>query len=326
LAIGCGSLIIGLGLLFLSFFQFWDVGGDLVAAKKIEIKKGLGLNEIAGAFKNENLIRSEIIFKAYGLVTGQARQFKPGCYILETDVSVPKLTKILAKGPSEISVTIVPGTTLREIDETLSSLSIIEPHDLIGLNIDLLKKDYFWLNGAETLEGFLLPDTYNFFLCSESLSVAGKFLENFKLKALPIFKNSDNILETVNLASILEREIPDYEERRLAAGLLKKRLAVKMPLQVDATLLYNKCGGRFSGCSLLEKKDFDIDSPYNTYLRLGLPQGPICNQGIEAIKAAASPKQSDYWYYLSDPKTKKTIFSKTLDEHNKNRAIYLLKR
>lgn len=151
-------------------------------------------------------------------------------------------------------------------------------------------------------------------------------MDNFKLKVLPFFENNPGLLKTVNLASLLEKEIPDYSERQIAAGILLKRLKAGMPLQVDAALVYIKCGGKFLNCPALKEEDYKIDLPYNTYLYGGLPKGPICNPGLGAIKAVLSPQQSDYWYYLSDPKTKKTIFSKTLDEHNRNRTKYLIKR
>jgi UPF0755 protein len=107
------------------------------------------------------------------------------------------------------------------------------------------------------------------------------------------------------------------------AGIIEKRLKIGMPVQIDATILYNKCSGRFSGCSLLVKSDFKKDSPYNTYTRLGLTP-PISNPSLDAIKAAIEKKDSGYWFYLSDPKTKKTIFSENLEKHNINRAKYLL--
>ena len=99
-----------------------------------------------------------------------------------------------------------------------------------------------------------------------------------------------------------------------------------MPLQVDATIVYIKCQGQFLDCPPARDADYKADSPYNTYLYSGLPSGPISNPSAKTIEAAANPVKSDYWYYLSDPKTQKTIFSKTLDEHNKNRYKYLLSR
>lgn len=334
LVVGYWLLIIGFSLLLLHFFQFLDIGGS-AATRDLEIKAGMSFDEVANKLKAENLIQSKTVFKIYGLITGQARQLKPGRYILATNISIPKLTKTLTDGPAKISVIIAPGMTLKEIDERLSDLAVIRLGDLTNFDVGSLEHRYSWLREAQSLEGFLLPDTYIFFLGSDPDLVVKKFLDNFELKVLPpitqlvelwglpFFENSSNILKTINLASLLEKEIPDTKEQQIAAGILMKRLAVGMPLQVDAALVYGKCLGKFLNCPALREEDYRFDSPYNTYLYGGLPKTPICNPGPEAIKAALNPQKSDYWYYLSDPKTKKTVFSKTLDEHNKNRAKYL---
>jgi len=323
LVVGYWLLIIGFSLLLLYLFQFLDIGG-LTKTQDLEIKAGMSFDEVADELKAENLIQSKTVFKIYSLITGQARQLKPGRYILPTNISIPKLVRTLTNGPAKVSAIIAPGMTIKEIDEKLSSLAVIKPDDLINFDIDSLKNGYSWLGKVQSLEGFLLPDTYTFFLGSAPDLVVKKFLDNFELKALPFFENSGNLLiKTINLASLLEKEIPDAEEQQIAAGILMKRLAVGMPLQVDAALVYGKCFGKFLDCPPLQEEDYKIKSPYNTYLYGGLPKSPICNPGLKAIKAALNPQKSDYWYYLSDPKTKKTVFSKTLDEHNKNRAKYL---
>ncbi|PIV31820.1 endolytic transglycosylase MltG, partial [Candidatus Wolfebacteria bacterium CG02_land_8_20_14_3_00_37_12] len=136
-------------------------------------------------------------------------------------------------------------------------------------------------------------------------------------------KNS-GVLRLITIASYLEKEVPGNDDRRIVAGIIEKRLKIGMPIQIDATVLYNKCSGRFSECPLLVKSDFKKDSPYNTYTRLGLTPTPISNPSLDAIKAVIEKKDSGYWFYLSDPKTKKTIFSENLEKHNINRAKYLL--
>ncbi|MEK6879450.1 MAG: endolytic transglycosylase MltG, partial [Nanoarchaeota archaeon] len=105
-------------------------------------------------------------------------------------------------------------------------------------------------------------------------------------------------------------------DREIVSGVLWKRLKAKVPLQVDATLVY------ITGRKEVSESDKKINSPYNTYYYRGLPKGPISNPGLSAIKAAIFPEASHYWYYLS-AKDGKTIFSKTLEEHNRNKAIYL---
>jgi UPF0755 protein len=127
------------------------------------------------------------------------------------------------------------------------------------------------------------------------------------------------------LASLVEREVPLAEDQRRVAGILEKRLAVGMPLQVDATICHIKKirAGSSVGCYPLSPLDFAVDSPYNTYLHMGLPPQPIGNPGIQAIMAVLDPLPSRYWYYLSDPATGKTVWSETLDEQEANRVKYL---
>ena len=291
--------------------------------KDFKILKGMSFGEIAGNLKNQGVIRSKLIFKIYSLITGNAFRFKPGEYVLAPNVSIIELVRALVRGPEEINVVIFPGMTVSEIDRKLSAAKIINAGDLINSDINVFKKYYFWFGPAPSFEGYLLPDTYRFYAGSDVNSVIHRFSENFQSKALPFLNNDDNIFNTLILASLLEKEIPDYEEKRIAAGILLKRLKIGMPLQVDASLVYAKCAG-FLNCSRLIESDYKIDSAYNTYLYSGLPKSPIANPGLESIKAVLNYKKTDYLYYLSDPKTKKTIFSKTLDEHNKNRAKYSL--
>jgi UPF0755 protein len=136
-------------------------------------------------------------------------------------------------------------------------------------------------------------------------------------------RDAGNFSRNLILASLLEREVSDFKDRQIVAGILLKRLGVGMPLQVDATICYIKKSEGQEDCYPLQPADFKKDSPYNTYVNRGLPAGPIGNPGRAAIEAAMSPQKSAYWYYLSDPETGKTIFSETLDTHAANRVKYL---
>jgi UPF0755 protein len=152
------------------------------------------------------------------------------------------------------------------------------------------------------------------------LEVIGRLEENFRKKAAPLLaldpgKERENLI----LASLIEKEVPDSDERRLVAGILKKRLSYEIPLQVDAAFCYIKK----PPCHPITAEDLTIDSPYNTYKYKGLPPGPISNPGEDAIRAVINPMPSDYWFYLSDPETRRTIFARTLDEHRQNRVKYL---
>lgn len=309
-----------------------DIGDQPVV---LDIKPGTSFNRIAETAYESRLTDLKLVFKIYSIISGRAHRFKSGRYVFNEGTSVARLTKILVDGPTEIEAIIFPGMTLKEIDDRLSDLKIIGKEELIDYdgeikNIESLKTDYFFLKEAKSLEGFLLPDTYRFYAGSDIESVVGKILKNFKNKVLSpdltFLSQGDNMLKLLTLASYLEKEIPDNSEREIAAGILEKRLAAKIPLQIDATVLYAKCSGRFLNCPTLEKIDFQLKSLYNTYFHRGLTPTPIGNPSLEAVKSAINKKKSEFWYYLSDPDTKKTIFSKTLDEHNFNRIKYLLSK
>ena len=114
-----------------------------------------------------------------------------------------------------------------------------------------------------------------------------------------------------------EKEVKSFEERKLVAGILWKRLKGNVPLQVDATISY--ITGKKT--TKISKEETQIDSPFNTYKYKGLPLGPICNPSLDSIIASLYPENSEYWYYLSAPDGK-TIFSKTLEEHNIAKTKY----
>ena len=176
-----------------------------------------------------------------------------------------------------------------------------------------------------SLEGYLFPDTYEIKKGESLENVIRKMLDNFDKKITndlreEIKTQNRTLYQVLTMASLLEREVKSYEHRQIAAGILWKRLRNGWPLHVDATLVY--ITGK--GSEELTKDDLEIDSPYNTYKYYGLPAGPICNPGIDSIKAAVDYKESDYWFYLTTP-SGQTEFSKTLNEHNIKRFEYLNK-
>jgi len=328
-----GLFFLCLILLGYFFYLLQPISGE--TEKIFTISPGMGLDEITDQLYSSGLIRSKSAFKIYAFISGKAKQLKPGEYSLSQKMNVPAITKIIATGPQEISVVLIPGATLKEIDDKLSAEGIIENGALINFDFSNLKNKYKFLEKALTLEGFLLPDTYYFLPDSKPETVVQKILNNFEQKVLPLLStenpqpgltNNSDLLRLLNLASLLEKEIPFNDERQIAAGILEKRLKAEMPLQIDATIVYIKCSGRFLNCPALKEEDYKIKSAYNTYLYSGLPPTPICNPGLDAIKSVLSSVKSDYWYYLSNPKTQRTIFSKTIDEHNQNRIKYLLSK
>jgi len=283
-----------------------------------EIQKGEGFRDIVLDLRNRELIRSATAFEAYSFLGGRALEMRPGLYRLSASMSVPEIVKTIAAGNAgEVTITIPEGSNVFDVDRILSSALVVRPGAIIAAN----KTGHF--------EGALFPDTYNFFTNTAADQVIGTLMKNFQAKAEPILAaDKKNEARNIIVASIVEKEVPDPGDQEIVAGIIAKRIAAGMPLDVDATVCYAKFlknPSSTASCYPLSSLDFKIDSPYNTYLNDGLPPGPIGNPGISAIQAALHPKSSPYWYYLSDPKTGKTIFAKTLDEQNQNRVKYLVR-
>lgn len=301
---------------------------DIVNTTKAAFKvvKNESFRDIAAHLSRESLISSLAIFKLYAIVSGNAHRFQPGVYELTPSMSVPQIVReLIAAGKNEVTVTIVEGYSVKDIDSVLAKAGVIERETLSMLPLGDLVSEFPFIARARSLEGFLFPDTYRFEINAGPKAVAKTLLTAFRAKAMPILGERSDWYERLILASFLEREIPLFEDRQLVAGIVLRRLALGMPLQIDATLSYAKCDGYFKLCPTVRvaRADMSMTSPYNTYQRLGFTPTPIANPGEAALRAAVTPRSSAYLYYLSAAKTGETLFSKTLPEHNAKRAKYL---
>lgn len=311
-----------------------DADSQTVVGFKIE--SGQGAKEIARNLEAAGVISSDLFFNYYLLGNKFAILLQAGEYELSPSMTIPEIVRTLAEGKVKfdpgIKITIPEGYTVMQIESAFiaGGLSIkkSELQEAVGITAPLAREIFGFafladLPSRATLDGFLFPDTY-FFDENVSLNdIVKKMLGNFDSKVsdamrVKIKARGKNLYEVVIMASLLEREVQTYEDMRVVSGVLWKRMEIGMPLQVDATVAY--LTGKKTG--EISNEDKLIDSPYNTYKYRGLPPTPIANPGLNAIQAAADPTESEFFYYLSAPMGE-TIFSKTLDEHNENRAKYL---
>lgn len=304
--------------------------------KMFLVKSGEGAKEIALNLEKTGLIKNGNFFRIYVLTVGQSKLLKAGWYQLSPAMNFPEIVKKLSIGKIvKLQITFPEGFTMQQMEEKIntflqeeyqSATLETEPVNLAQFKIMQFQNQFELFKNApseSSLEGFLFPDTYEIDLGMDSGLIVTKLLANFDKKLPPelreeIEKQGKSIFEMVTLASLLEKEVKTLEDRKLVAGILLKRLESGVPLQVDATISYITREKTVK----ISKEETEIDSPYNTYKYRGLPLGPICNPGIESITAAIYPTASEYWYYLSAPDGK-TIFSRTLEEHNIAKAIYL---
>ena len=292
-------------IIFLCGFFLWQgiylpKEGVFLEEKLFLVKEGENLFQIAENLEKEGLIKNRFFFNFYVLIKGGQDKLQAGEYFLSPSMNIAQIArKIISGETAKMTVTIPEGFTIKQIEE------------LLGLK----------LPGTD-LEGFLFPDTYQFQIGVTGEKVVKKMRDNFEKKFTP-YRNEVSgagltTFEVITMASLVEKEVQTLKDRKIVSGILWKRKNNNIPLQVDATINYitGKKGVKVS------TEDTKIDSPYNTYKYLGLPAGPICNPGLESIRAAIYPEDSDYWYYLSVPEGE-TIFSKTLEEHNIAKAKYL---
>ena len=304
-----------LGSLFLLTLRPVDPG--ILSQTSFEVRSGDSFWQIISGLHSAGLIRSSVSTGGLAILRGQVRSLKPGRYELSPKLSSIEILDTLEGGSKKEVVVIIPeGASLYEIDHILSSSGVLGQKTLLPLHV--------------SLEGYLFPDTYRFFTEASSSEVLTKFKENFETQTKDILPGDPREARRILiLASLIEKEVPNPSDGRVVAGILEKRLKEGMPLQIDATLCYAKLeatankGLTFEPCNEVLSSDKEIKSAYNTYKNRGLPPGPIGSPSLWAIQAALAPQSSPYWFYISDSKTKKTIFARTLEEQSRNIARYL---
>lgn len=301
------------------------------------IAKGMGSRKIGAALKNQGIIRSKWAFVTYVTFRGTASLLKPGVYTF-TRQSIADIAALLVLGgKNEKEITVPEGWTSRDVAAFLEKHQIGSAEEFRRMTapagLPHFEDRYSFLTekpAPSGLEGYLFPDTYRIGEDTALVDVIYKMLDNFDRKLTPdlreeIARQKKSIFEIVTMASLIEKEVAGDDDRAVVSGILWKRLAADIPLQVDATIAYAKAQSpnyKLHTNGKISLADTKIDSPYNTYKYRGLPPGPIANPGLSAIRAAIYPKTSTYIYYLS-ASDGRTIFSRTLDEHNAAKARHL---
>ncbi len=291
------------------------------------VRTGESLNIIAKNLEEVGLIKNHLYFVLYAWKGGFSNRLQAGDYLLSSAMSISQIAQKIKNGdivPREVTITIPEGFKINQVEERLKKAGF--PFLISKLQIKEFKNGYEFLKGVPeglSLEGFLFPDTYEFYPEASAEEIVKKMLDNFDKKLTSdlrgeISRQGKKIDDIITMASLIEKEVKTFEDRQIVSGIFWKRLKEQRPLESCATIAYilNTDKWRYS------IEDTRRPSPYNTYINLGLPPGPICNPGIESIKAAISPTGSSYDFFLTDPETQNTIFSKNLEEHNLNKAKY----
>lgn len=286
----------------------------------VVIPPGASTSGIAAALQEAGIIRSTSPFIVAARVRGVARSLREGEYRLSPAMPLLRIVDVLARGEVVLhTVTIPEGFTADQIVRTLARAGLGDAGRLRVLARGGAGQfEYDFLRGvpAGGLEGYLFPDTYYIPRFLDEREVVDRFLARFAQTVVPLWRSAGAgrpLHEILTMASMVEREAKSAGDQELIAGVLYNRLARGWRLEVDATVLYAL--GQHK--SVVTYEDLKVNSPYNTYLRAGLPPGPIANPGLGAIRAALRPARTDYFFYVARPDGSHA-FSRTLAEHLAN--------
>jgi len=311
-------LVVGGGV---TLWSLWAPAGPN-AEQHFTVRSGETISSIANHLQADKLIRSAWGFKLYLKLTGKVI-VQPGVYQLSPAYWLPKVASTIASGSTaNVTITIPEGYTLEQVAELAASKGVASQDEFLATAKNF-PPDYDFLKvkpAANSLEGFLFPDTYRL-IKGDATEAIRMMLDNFGVKYQSEIKpnlGDKNLYEVLTVASLVEKEAKTQTDREQIARVLYNRLAKGMKLDVDATVRYAINDWK----KALAKEDLSIDSPYNTRRYAGLPPTPICNPGMAAIKAALQPPPSDYYYYLTDYQGV-THYAKTLQEHADNKLKYL---
>jgi len=293
------------------------------------IRPGMTMPAIARELEDEGLIRNAQAFMLLAKLRGHQGLAKAGEFLLNSGWTPQEILRVVTTTNG-----IQHRVVVREGLPWWGAAKLFEAENLSNQtdfeqamnNATLLQK---YGVPADNAEGFLFPETYQLprTLAESGTAVVEAMLKEFDRMAKKLWPQGPpppaELLRIVTLASLVERETGSPEERPRIAGVFTNRLRQGMRLQCDPTTIYG-LGPSFDGN--LKRADLEnADNPYNTYAHAGLPPGPICSPGLASLKAAISPEENGYIYFVAKGDGTHE-FSKTLDEHNRAVNIYQRRR
>jgi len=284
-----------------------DDNGNVTGTKTV---RAADIKTVSSILKDAGLINYKWLFQLYSRFSHADLKVDPGTYSLSTNLDYRALvTKMQIGADSQLQTLVMfpEGFNMDQIFARLEESGVCSAESLYEAAATA-EFSYAFLEGVEPgdpyrLEGFLFPDTYYFYQGMQASSAINKFLSNLHYRVTEEMWQRTNALnltfrQVMTVASLIEKEAANDDERALIASVIYNRLAAGMPLQFDSTVVYAR---RDTGDTTVTPEIIQAtDSPYNTYLNNGLPPGPICNPGMKSINAALDPADSRYLYFALD--------------------------
>lgn len=265
----------------------------------------------------EGLIKDPRRFVLISKLLRLSSSVKVGEYEVRMDMSPFQMLRVLTSGKSVLHAVHIPeGYNIDQIADDLAEKKLVVREEFVKLSRDPHMAHLLGIS-EKTLEGYLYPETYSFTHFTGDRVILKTMVDKFKevynreIK-FGADKQNMSLHDVVTLASIVEKETGAPEERPVISSVFHNRLRLGMKLQSDPTVIYGKVGDKKN----ITRKDLVTSTPYNTYTLKGLPTGPICNPGKEALLAAIEPVESKYLYFVS-MNNGNHVFSKTYVEHQK---------
>lgn len=286
--------------------------------KFVLLHSGYSTRRIAAELKSAGVIRSADAFVLWHYWRHQ-RTLKAGEYVFDKPANAMQVHNRLARGDIYVHTVVIPeGFTMFDVAQAMQDAGLGTKDEFLKIamsDTDLISD---LAPDAKSLEGFLFPNTYEFTKTETPKDMIAMMVKQFRQVAHDVGLTSE-VEKTVTMASIIEKETAVPEERPLVASVYYNRLAKRIALQADPSVIYAELlEGTYGGA--LHHADMQVDSSYNTYRHAGLPPGPIGNPGKTSLEAAMHPAESQFFYFVSDGNGHHR-FAKDLEEHNRNVAL-----
>lgn len=302
------SLLVVGSILLIGFLLFFHTPRAFVPDTLVSIPSGTSGTAAAKLLEERNVVTSAVLLRIATIATGGTRGIKAGDYFFDRPQGILAVARRLSRGEHGLA----PVRVLLPEGSSSKDMGAILARHLSRVDAAAFARE------ASSYEGYLFPDTYFFLPTATSGDVIAVLRATFEEKTGRTIPGATSSRDLVIMASILEEEARGFEDRQIISGILWKRLAEGMRLQVDAPFSYLL--GKAS--HELTVGDLAIDSPYNTYAYPGLPPAPISNPGLDSLVAAANPTTTPYWFYLSDSEGA-MHYAATFEEHLANKARYI---
>lgn len=320
-------LFVGVAGIYLNIIAYARKPGSTEPGEQVVIvQSGQKFRTISELLHKKGMISYPLKFRLFARIKGYDNRIKAGEYLLSSAMTPGKILEIMVDGKVRLHrLTIPEGYNLRQIAQAVETAGFGTEADFLKVATD---PEFVLAAGieAQTLEGYLFPDTYYFPLGAKPKEIISAMMKRFRSAFRPEWKERAKNLEltvhqVVTLASMIEKETGVASERALISSVFHNRMKQNMRLESDPTVIYGI--EDFDGN--ITRKDLAHPTPYNTYTIKGLPPGPISNSGIEAIEAALYPANTKYLYFVSR-KDRTHQFSTNFKDHNLAVRTYQLGR